>query len=514
MSITESFHDLGLSVPLLSSLTALGYETPTPVQARTIPILLSNNDLLAQAQTGTGKTAAFALPILSNLDITIKAPQALVIAPTRELAIQVAEAFQSYAKHLEGFHVAPIYGGQDYKIQLRALKRGSHVIVGTPGRVMDHLNRGTLRLDALKTIILDEADEMLNMGFIDDVETILKQIPHAHQTALFSATIPSSVQKIANRYLKEAQTVSITPKQRTVDTIEQFYIYVRDDDKLNVLTRLLEVEDIQAAIIFTRTKNGSTKLAEKLQARGYVASALNGDMNQAQRTKVMGQIKNHTLDIIVATDVAARGIDIEHVSHVINFDIPHDTESYIHRIGRTGRAGRAGKALLFVTSREYRLLENIQNEINNNQNKMDNNQNKMDNPLQQINAPSLKEMHAKRGQQLTDKITDALKQNAHELQPHRDMIANIMAQSDHTPEEIATALAYIVQQSNPLIAGEILAPEPDFEKTRSRSSRSNRKSSGRKHRPYKSANASSEKNRSKKSGKRKHFKDRDKGRHS
>lgn len=363
MTDTSTFKQLDLPQPILSALTELGYESPTPIQAQSIPVLLSGGDLLAQAQTGTGKTAAFALPILSHLDVSLNAPQALVIAPTRELAIQVAEAFQSYAKHLKGFHVLPIYGGQDFRGQLRALKRGVQVVVGTPGRVMDHLRRGTLSLEALTTVVLDEADEMLKMGFIEDIEWILEQIPQAHQTALFSATMPEYIKKISQRYLKDAKHLQIKPTRNAIEKIEQFYLRVKREQKLEVLTRVLEIEAVDASIIFVRTKNCSAELAEKLQARGYAAAALNGDMNQSLREKVINQLKRGALDMVVATDVAARGIDVQRITHVINYDIPHDTEAYIHRIGRTGRAGRTGKAVLFVTPREYRLLKDIERAI-------------------------------------------------------------------------------------------------------------------------------------------------------
>ena len=462
MSTIDSFNKLGLASNLLSALVELGYEIPTPIQEESIPILMEGYDLMAQAQTGTGKTAAFALPVLSHLDLAMKKPQALVIAPTRELAIQVAEAFQSYAKHLKGFHVIPIYGGQAYQIQLRALKRGVHVIVGTPGRLMDHLRRGTLSIDAIKTVVLDEADEMLKMGFIEDIEWILDQIPHAHQSALFSATIPPSIQKIAKRYLKDARKIYIKPRENTVDATEQFYIRVSKNQKLDVLTRFLEVEDIQAAIIFARTKNCSAELAEKLQARGHAAAALNGDMNQSLREKVIARIKSGSLDIIVATDVAARGIDVDRITHVINFDIPYDAESYIHRIGRTGRAGRKGKALLFVTPREHRLLNDIERVIHK--------------PIKQIEPPSLKEMNEKRSKQLAEKVINIIEKSKN-LGPYREMVESIIEQGDSAPKDIAAALAYLIQQSNPVPSREIEAAEPEPERRRRSSSRYKGKSS-------------------------------------
>ncbi|PHQ81545.1 MAG: DEAD/DEAH box helicase [Coxiella sp. (in: Bacteria)] len=447
----KSFNNLGLTPALVSAITELGYESPTPIQEQSIPVLLEGHDLLAQAQTGTGKTAAFALPILSNLNVATKKPQALIMAPTRELAIQVAEAFQSYARHMKGFQVTPIYGGQDYQIQLRALKRGAHVIVGTPGRVMDHMRRKTLDLTGVKTVILDEGDEMLRMGFVDDIEWILEQIPHKHQTSLFSATMPVTIQKIAKRHLTNPQKILIKSKQGTVDTIEQFFIRVAKNQKLEVLTRFLEVEDVQAAIIFSRTKNCSTELAEKLQARGYAAAALNGDLKQSQREKVINRIKKGTLDIIVATDVAARGIDVERVTHVINYDIPVDTESYIHRIGRTGRAGRKGTALLFVGPREQGLLKDIERAINK--------------PIPQIEPPSLEEMTEKRSVQLAEKVTNILTKSK-KLAPFREMVDNLMKQCKHTPQEIAAALAYLIEQDNPLPSAEI--PTAAFEPSKSK----------------------------------------------
>jgi ATP-dependent RNA helicase DeaD len=483
MSTEASFEKLGLPSPFLQTLATLGYETPTPIQSKSIPILLEGADLIAQAQTGRGKTAAFALPVLSMLDLQVKKPQALVIAPTRELAIQVAEAFQSYAKNLPGFHVAPIYGGQDYQTQLRALKRGLHVVVGTPGRVMDHLRRGSLSAAALKTVVLDEGDEMLRMGFIDDVEWILEQIPHAHQTALFSATLPLSIQKIAKRYLKDAKKVQIKPQKNTVDTIEQSYIRVAKNQKLEVLTRFLEVEDIQAALVFTRTKNASAELAEKLQARGHAAAALNGDMSQSLREKVIERIKGGSLDIIVATDVAARGIDVDRITHVINYDIPYDEESYIHRIGRTGRAGRKGKALLFVTPREYRLLRDIERAIHQ--------------PIKQIEPPSLKEMSEKRNKQLAEKVL-ATVENRKKLKPYHKIVKKVMEATDIDITEVAAALVCLIHQANPLPSNELEAAEPERSKRRPHSSAFNKDrpehGRSRKKRTYKEARESAAKN--------------------
>ena len=464
MSTNIDFKQLGLPDVLLLTLDKLGYEAPTSVQVRSIPILMKGADLLAQAQTGTGKTAAFALPILANLDLKITKPQAVVIAPTRELAIQVAEAFQSYGKELQNFHVATIFGGQDYKIQLKALQRGAHVIVGTPGRVMDHLRRGTLKMSAVQMLVLDEADEMLKMGFIDDVEWILEQIPHAHQTALFSATMPQAIQKISKRYLHNAEHVEIKPEKNTVAKIEQFYTCVKNNQKLDVLTRFLDVEEVDAAIIFARTKNGSSELADKLEARGYRSVALNGDMPQPARKKAMDRVKAGSLDILVATDVAARGIDIDRVTHVINYDIPYDTESYIHRIGRTGRAGRTGKALLLITPREHSLLKEIERAVGGS--------------VKQMNPPSIKDMSEKRGVQLTEKVAGII-QSGKKIQPYTKMIEQMIESGAGDLQSIAAALAYLIQQSNPLPAYEINSAQPE---ARATGGNRNRSGGGFKHR--------------------------------
>jgi ATP-dependent RNA helicase DeaD len=442
-SSVELFSQLELDQRLLRALAFLGYEQPTPIQAKSIPLLLQGGDLLAQAQTGTGKTAAFALPILSQLDLKLTQPQALVIVPTRELAIQVAEAFQSYARDMKGFHVTPIYGGQEYRIQLRSLKRGTHVIVGTPGRVMDHFRRGTLSSAELKTVVLDEADEMLKMGFIDDVQWILDQVKHDHQTALFSATIPSSIQKIAKNYLKDATDVRIAPSFNKVDLIEQSYIELHRSAKLDVLTRMLEVEELSAAIIFVRTKTMSAELAERLQARGYAASALNGDMSQSLREKVISKLKKGSLDIVVATDVAARGIDVERVSLVVNFDIPYDVESYIHRIGRTGRAGRKGRALLLVTQRERHLLKSIQREMNQS--------------IERVNPPSRDEIIKKRDQKLADDITRVLNYPK-KFDCYRSMLDSMVETSGNGYNDIAAALVHLLQKTNPLPKIEDIPP--------------------------------------------------------
>jgi ATP-dependent RNA helicase DeaD len=356
----DSFAQLGLTEPILKAIDEVGYEQPTPIQSRTIPALLAGRDLIGQAQTGTGKTAAFALPILQKLELKKELVQALVLAPTRELALQVSEAIHSYSKYLGQVRVLPIYGGQPINKQMDRLKAGIHVIVGTPGRVMDHLRRGTLNFKSLKVVVLDEADEMLKMGFIEDVEWILAQASGQLQIALFSATMPKQVRSIAERYLHDPVTLEMEQKTLTVPTIEQRYINVSEQTKLDTLTHILEIEEVSAVLVFAHTKTGVAELAEKLQARGYAADALHGDMNQAQRETVVRRMRAGQAEIVVATDVAARGLDVEQISHVINYDTPYDSESYVHRIGRTGRAGRGGKAILFVTARQQRLLHDIE----------------------------------------------------------------------------------------------------------------------------------------------------------
>ena len=355
-----TFADLGLKAPILEALNDLGYEKPSPIQAECIPHLLGGRDVLGMAQTGSGKTAAFSLPLLNNLDPELKAPQILVLAPTRELAVQVAEAMTDFSKHMRGVNVVALYGGQRYDVQLRALRQGPQIVVGTPGRLLDHLKRGTLDLSKLSGLVLDEADEMLRMGFIEDVETIMAQIPDGHQTALFSATMPEAIRRITKRFMKEPQEVRIQSSVTTRPDISQSYWTVWGMRKNEALVRFLEAEDFDAAIIFVRTKNATLEVAEALERSGYNSAALNGDMNQALREQTLERLKDGRLDILIATDVAARGLDVERISLVVNYDIPMDSESYVHRIGRTGRAGRAGRALLFVENRERRLLRNIE----------------------------------------------------------------------------------------------------------------------------------------------------------
>ena len=434
-SAPMQFRELALSEPLLKVLGELGYETPSPIQAATIPHLLGGRDVLGQAQTGTGKTAAFALPILSQIDLSQTKPQALVLAPTRELGIQVAEAFQRYATHMPGFHVLPIYGGQSYGPQLSALRRGVHVVVGTPGRIIDHLEKGSLDLSLLKNLVLDEADEMLRMGFIDDVEAILKKMPATRQTALFSATMPHAIRRIAQTYLKDPVEVTIEAKTRTADNIRQRSWEVSGMHKLDALTRILEAETFDAMIVFSRTKLGTEELANKLQARGFSAAAINGDMQQAQRERTIGQLKDGTLDILCATDVAARGLDVERISHVINYDIPHDVEGYVHRIGRTGRAGRSGEAILFVTPREKRLLQTIERATKQ--------------KIEEMTLPSVDVVNDKRVTKFKQRISETL--STGDLGMFQTLIDSFEQEHNVPAREIAAALARMVQGDSPLL---------------------------------------------------------------
>ncbi|WP_303904746.1 DEAD/DEAH box helicase [Thiohalomonas denitrificans] len=436
------FSQLGLAAPVLQAVEEAGYEAPSPIQAETIPPLLEGRDLLGQAQTGTGKTAAFALPLLSRIDLAQRRPQALVLTPTRELAIQVAEAIQAYARHLPGFHILPVYGGQGMGTQLRGLNRGVHLVVGTPGRVMDHLRRGTLLLDDLKTFVLDEADEMLRMGFIDDVEWILARAPQERQIALFSATMPKPIQQVARRHLRDPVEVKIASKTATVETITQRYWQVSGVHKLDALTRILEVEPFDAMLIFVRTKTETVNLAEKLEARGFAAAALNGDMNQVQREQTVEKLKRGALDIVVGTDVVARGLDVERVSHVVNYDIPYDTEAYVHRIGRTGRAGRKGDAILFVAPRERRMLKAIERATRQ--------------PITPMSLPSREAVTDKRVTRFKQLITETLE--SHDLNFFEDLVDGYQEEHDVGLSEIAAALAYLVQRERPLEVKEQKAP--------------------------------------------------------
>lgn len=440
-----SFKQLALKDSLLKSLDEIGYETPSPIQSQTIPLLLEGKDLVGQAQTGTGKTAAFALPILSNLDIKQKDPQVLVLAPTRELAIQVAEAFKKYAKHLKNFHVLPIYGGQDYRGQISSLQRGVHVAVGTPGRVMDHMRRGTLKLDNLKTLVLDEADEMLRMGFIDDVEWVLEQLPAKRQIALFSATMPQQIRRIANNYLQDPVEITVKVKTTTAETIRQrFWPASGMHNKLDALTRILEAETFDAMLIFVRTKTATAELADKLAARGYSTAALNGDIAQNTRERTIHQLKSGKIDLLVATDVAARGLDVERISHVINFDIPYDTESYVHRIGRTGRAGRSGDAILFVAPREKRMLHAIEKATNK--------------KIDLMELPSTELINDKRIANFKQRITDTLANEDLGLFPQ--LIEQYQSEHNVPANDIAAALAQLLQGDTPLLLKKKPQPAP------------------------------------------------------
>ncbi|MDD2768245.1 MAG: DEAD/DEAH box helicase [Methylococcus sp.] len=437
-----SFSDLAISAPILQAIREIGYETPSPIQAASIPYLLAGHDLLGQAQTGTGKTAAFALPILNGIDLERREPQALVLAPTRELALQVAEAFQSYARHLPDFHILPIYGGQSMDAQLRHLRRGVHVIVGTPGRVMDHLRRKSLSLDSLRTLVLDEADEMLRMGFIEDVEWILEHTPPQRQIALFSATMPEVIRKVAKRHLRQPKEAKIEAKTATVEAITQRYWLGSGAHKLDALTRILEVEDFDAMIIFVRTKVLTEELAEKLEARGYSAAALNGDMSQALREKAVDRLKKNTLDILVATDVAARGLDVERISHVVNYDIPYDTEAYVHRIGRTGRAGRKGQAILFVAPREKRMLGAIEKATRQR--------------ITEMRLPSHQDIAERRVEQFKAQIMATLEEE--NLDFFRPLVQQLGREQGISPTDIAAALTFLVQKDRPLVPDEKPVP--------------------------------------------------------
>jgi len=430
-----TFADLNLPAPIQKALKDVGYEAPSPIQAATIPLLMEGRDVLGQAQTGTGKTAAFALPVLARIDTKQTTPQALVLAPTRELAIQVAEAFQTYATHMKNFHVLPIYGGQSYGPQLQALRRGVQVIVGTPGRVIDHIEKGSLDLSQLKTLVLDEADEMLRMGFIDDVEQILQQIPDERQIALFSATMPPAIKRIAKTYLRDPSEVTVAAKTGTAENITQRYWLVAGMQKLDALTRILEAEPFDGMIIFARTKLGTEELATKLQARGFAATAINGDMAQVQRERTIEQLKNGKIDILVATDVAARGLDVERISHVINYDVPSDPESYTHRIGRTGRAGRSGDAILFITPRERGLLKAIERATRQ--------------PVSALTLPTVKAVNDVRIAKFKDQITATLEAGG--LEQFRGLIEDYEREQNVPAVDIAAALAKLGRGDVPLL---------------------------------------------------------------
>ncbi len=445
-SAEPRFDELGLDPRVERVLQDVGYESPSPIQAEAIPPILAGRHVVGLAQTGTGKTAAFALPILSRIDVSAKTPQALVLAPTRELALQVSEAFERYAAHIKGLHVLPVYGGQGYGVQLSALRRGVHVVVGTPGRVMDHLEKGTLDLSELRFVVLDEADEMLNMGFAEDVDTILEGTPSDKQVALFSATIPAQIRRLARRHAPDAVEITVKSSTATAPNVTQRYLKVAHAQKLDALTRILEVENFDGLIVFVRTKQATEALAERLRARGFEAAAINGDVVQAQRERTIDQLRKGKLDILVATDVAARGLDVERISHVINHDIPTDTESYVHRIGRTGRAGRSGQAISFVTPREQHLLRAIEKANRT--------------TLEQMRLPTVEDVNATRVAKFTDAITQAL--GDAQVEVFRDLIRTYEQEHDVPAEDIAAAIAVLAQDGEPLfLEPELFKEQPE-----------------------------------------------------
>ncbi|MEE4022610.1 DEAD/DEAH box helicase [Gordonia sp. PKS22-38] len=452
-----TFDDLDIAPKVRQAIADVGYETPSPIQAATIPPLMDGRDVVGLAQTGTGKTAAFAIPILSRLDTSKRRPQALVLAPTRELALQVAEAFGRYSAHLPEVRVLPIYGGQSYGVQLSGLRRGAQVIVGTPGRVIDHLDKGTLDISELDFLVLDEADEMLTMGFAEDVERILAETPDDKQVALFSATMPSAIRRLAQRYLNDPQEITVKSRTATAQNITQRYLQVSHQRKLDALTRFLEVETFDAMIVFVRTKSATEELAEKLRSRGFSAVAINGDMAQAQRERTINQLKSGSIDILVATDVAARGLDVDRISHVVNYDIPHDTESYVHRIGRTGRAGRSGNALLFVSPRERHLLRAIERATRS--------------TLAEIGLPSVEDVNAQRVAKFADSITENLASDNLDL--FRKLVENYAQEHDVAMADVAAALALETRDG-----GFLMAPDPPEGERAERRERAPRRSGG------------------------------------
>ncbi|GAB3939757.1 DEAD/DEAH box helicase [Corynebacterium tapiri] len=456
----SGFDNLGLGDAILTAVKRVGFESPSPIQAETIPVLMEGRDVVGLAQTGTGKTAAFALPILDRIDTSVRSPQALVLAPTRELALQVADSFQSFADHLGKINVLPIYGGQAYGIQLSGLRRGAQIIVGTPGRVIDHLEKGSLDITGLRFLVLDEADEMLNMGFQEDVERILEDTPDSKQVALFSATMPNGIRRISHQYLNDPVEVTVKAQTRTNTNITQRYLFTAHRNKLDAITRILEVSEFEAMIVFVRTKNETEELSEKLRARGFSAAAINGDIAQAQRERTVDQLKDGRLDILVATDVAARGLDVDRISHVLNYDIPHDTESYVHRIGRTGRAGRSGEAILFVTPRERRMLRSIERATNA--------------KLEEMDLPTVDEVNDSRKAKFADSLTESLESD--QLEIFRSLVRSYSEAKDVPMEDIAAALAAQAQSGEDFLMKE---PPPEKRRERDRFDRDDRRGRGR-----------------------------------
>lgn len=444
-----SFEDLGLSAEVLEAVKLAGYETPSPIQAKAIPALLQGANLLGTAQTGTGKTAAFTLPLLSRIEFNGHETSMLVLTPTRELAIQVAEAIQQYSAKMPKIHVVAIYGGQDIAVQIRALKRHANIIVATPGRLIDHINRGTIVLSAVKAIVLDEADEMLDMGFMEDVDKILKEIPKDAQRALFSATMPTAVKKIIEQHLGEYEEALIEGKTTTVENIHQRFLMVKNEHKIEALARVLEGEDFDGVLIFVRTKQNTTEVAEKLESRGFNVAPLNGDLAQSMRERTINRLKMGKLDIVVATDVAARGIDVDRISLVVNYDIPYDTESYVHRIGRTGRAGRSGEAILFITPREKKMLKIIERATRQ--------------PIDTMEMPTADVISAKRVAAFKNKLKSVLSYG--ELDKFKTLVQELCAEGNNltngvenedgsvtpiTAEDVAAAVIKIYQKKQPL----------------------------------------------------------------
>jgi ATP-dependent RNA helicase DeaD len=443
---SASFKSLGLSNNIVKVLDEIGYETPTAIQEQCITHLLDGQDIIGQAQTGTGKTAAFSLPLLDKIDLDNNQVQLLVLTPTRELAIQVAEAIQTYARHLKGFHVLPIYGGQSYDVQLRPLRRGVHAVVGTPGRILDHLKRGTLKLNNLQALVLDEADEMLKMGFIDDVKWVMEKLPKQRQIALFSATMPNVIKRVAETFLNNPKIIQIKTKTATATYITQRYWLVSGVNKLDALTRILEVESFNALLIFVRTKTATIDLAEKLSARGFAAEAINGDIVQNQRERIISQYKQGKIDILIATDIAARGLDVERISHVINYDIPQDPDSYVHRIGRTGRAGRTGQAILFVAPRERRMLKTIERITRQ--------------PIEPMQLPSAKLINKQRVNNFKQRIVDTLSNQ--DLAVFEELILEFQQDNEVDTFKLASALALMAQGSEPLLIDEKALKQAEF----------------------------------------------------
>ena len=454
-SNSTGFASLGLPFPVLRVLEELGYETPSAIQANSIPPLLEGKDVLGMAQTGTGKTAAFALPLLVRTNPDFRTPQVLVLAPTRELAQQVAEAAKTYSKHMSGINVTAIYGGSDYGSQLRDLKRGPQWVVGTPGRVMDHLRRGTLSLADIKAVVLDEADEMLRMGFIDDVNWILEQAPAKRQVALFSATMPKEIQRVAETHLNEPVQVKIESKTTTNDRIRQRYWFVGGVHKNDALLRIAETEDFDAMMIFVRTKQATEEVADFMAANGFRCAPLNGDIPQQQRERAVEKLKAGKLDMIVATDVAARGLDVERISHVINYDIPQDTESYVHRIGRTGRAGREGEAIVFVRGREKRMLRDIEKATRQ--------------PIEEMPLPSAAQVNAKRREAFRARIIDALNTEKNAL--YREIIESVLTEHPVDALDVAAACASLIQGDKALFIDEKADQKMQERKKRDRDDR-------------------------------------------